>query len=417
VTGQTTTQTLVKRSDTLNRGSLSVGSDDGSSEIFIRGGVNVTGDLTVSGTSTLTGVVNAQNNVIIQGDTLLQGDLYTQKSAQMKSLLVDENEVISGNLIVSQGATIGGTTTISNDVTIAGKLTVGTVGKPGSVTTNLPLIVGGDLAIGSATTDYKFKLNGGTIECTTTSNVPNMKVSANSLRVEGRLILGENQALWGYDDAVGLANLLRISHSDIKDLIHLGFHDFPLQLYHAEWPGVSDKNITVIKSYISNGSRTEMKELLAYISDLNNITGKLNVSQRTTTQSLTVSSDASISGSLTVGSGPINGLQINGTLIVVNDAVNYNIIGKIDASSLTSGIIDSARLPPLQVTLYTYNAPAPTAAPNWCRIMTLTMSANRFTPLKFNILGSCPASGWPTYFDEDYYISLHVGEQTIHWEK
>jgi hypothetical protein len=110
-------------------------------------------------------------------------------------------------------------------------------------------------------------------------------------------------------------NLLRITHSDIKDLIHLGFHDFPLQLYHAEWPGVSDKNITVLKSYISNGSRTEMKELLAYISDLNNITGNLTVSQRTTTQSLTVSSDATISGSLVVGSGPINGLQINGTLV------------------------------------------------------------------------------------------------------
>jgi hypothetical protein len=121
---------------------------------------------------------------------------------------------------------------------------------------------------------------------------------------------------------------------------------------------------------------------------------------------LTVSSDATISGSLSVGSGPSSGLQIKGSLIVVNDAVNYNIMGKIDASSITSGTIESARLPPLQINLYTYNAPAPTTAPNWCRIMTITMSANRFTPLKSNILGSRPASGWPTYFDEDYYIQF-----------
>jgi hypothetical protein len=79
---------------------------------------------------------------------------------------------------------------------------------------------------------------------------------------------------------------------------------------------------------------------------------------------------------------------------------------KIDASSITSGTIDLARLPPLQINSYTYNAPAPTAAPNWCRIMTITMSANRFTPLEFNILGSRPALGWPTYFDDNYYIQF-----------
>jgi hypothetical protein len=154
----------------------------------------------------------------------------------------------------------------------------------------------GNLTVGSAATDYKLKLNGGTIECTSTSNVPNIKVTANSLRVEGNLILGENQALFGYDNLVGLVNLLRITHSDVKDLIHLGFHDFPLQLYHAGWSGVSDRNIIVMKSYISNGNRVEMKELLAYISELNNITGDLNVSKKTTTQLLRVSSDATISG-------------------------------------------------------------------------------------------------------------------------
>jgi hypothetical protein len=172
----------------------------------------------VSGSSSLTGVVTAQNNVIVQGETVLQGNFYTQASAQMKSPMVGENEVVSGNLIVSQ------------DVTIAGGLTVGTVGKPSSVTTNIPLNVKGDLSIGSASTDYQLKLNGGLIQCTPSgiNNIPNMKVSANSLRVEGNLILGENLALWSYDDLVGLVNLLRISHSDVKDLIHPGYHDFPL---------------------------------------------------------------------------------------------------------------------------------------------------------------------------------------------
>jgi hypothetical protein len=56
-----------------------------------------------------------------------------------------------------------------------------------------------------------------------------------------------------------------------------------------------------MKSYTSNGSRIEVKELLAYVSDLNNITGDLKVTGRTTTQALTVGVEAIISGSLVAG--------------------------------------------------------------------------------------------------------------------
>jgi hypothetical protein len=226
-------------------------------------------------------------------------------------------------------------------------------------------------------------------------------------------------------------------------LIHLGFHDFPLQLYHAEWPGVSDKNITVIKSYISNGSRTEMKELLAYISDLNNITGNLNVSQRTTTQSLTVSSDASISGSLTVGSGPINGLHINGTLIAMNDAlvagsltvygnvvgnpnttISNNLVvngditcnkisGNVDASSITSGMVNSARLPNLNNFNY-YASGGGITGPSWCKIITIYKPNEIYGPIKFNIIGARgQASGWSPNFDEDYYIRVRYNGTTV----
>jgi hypothetical protein len=37
--------------------------------------------------------------------------------------------------------------------------------------------------------------------------------------------------------------------------------------------------------------------------------------------------------------------------------------------------------------------------------MTITLG-NKFIPFKFNILGSRPASGWGTWFDEDYYIQF-----------
>jgi hypothetical protein len=194
----------------------------------------------------------------------------------------------------------------------------------------------GNLTIGSTQSSYQLRLNGGLVECAPTgiNNVPNMKITANSLRVEGMLVSGENQALWGFDDVVGLVNLLRISHSDVKDLIYLGFHDFLLQLYHAEWTGVSDKNITVMKSYISNGSRTEVKELLAYVSDLNSITGNLAVTGRTTTQALTVGVEAIISGSMVVGSGPTTMLQVNGAFMAINDA---SIGGNLTANGNISG--------------------------------------------------------------------------------
>jgi hypothetical protein len=54
-----------------------------------------------------------------------------------------------------------------------------------------------------------------------------MKITTNSLRIESDLILVENTALLGYGDVICLVNLMRLTHNDIKDTIHVGFHDFP----------------------------------------------------------------------------------------------------------------------------------------------------------------------------------------------
>jgi hypothetical protein len=78
----------------------------------------------------------------------------------------------------------------------------------------------------------------------------------------------------------------------------------------------------------------------------------------------------------------------------------------MDASNITSGTIDPARIPPPN-NLYTYSANAPQDFnPSWTRIMTIDKTTGgRFTPLRFNILGSRGnVSGWPPNFDEDYYL-------------
>jgi hypothetical protein len=148
---------------------------------------------------------------------------------------------------------------------------------------------------------------------------------------------------------------------------------------------------------------------------LNNITGDLKVTGRTTTQALTVGVEAIIGGVIALGTyeDPSSAVLIYSPLVTMNDAslggnltVNGNVSGKIDASNITSGTIDSARLPSSQVNSFTYGIPAGSSSPNWCRIMTINITSGRFSPFKFSVLGSRPASGWPPYFDEDYYIQF-----------
>jgi hypothetical protein len=266
--------------------------------------------------------------------TVLIGDITYLFDLVLDSHAVSSVNAKTGHVVIGISDIAGLQTEIDNshfNGNLVGDLTVS--GVPSlSGSTN----IGGDLNTGDNITAHKLRLGGGLIECS--GAVPNMKITANSLRVEGRLILGENQTLWGSDDVTGLVNLMRITHSGIKDVIHLGFHDFSLQLYHAEWTGVSDKNITVMKSYVdANNSRVEKKEQLAYVSDLNNITGDLKVSQRTTTDALTVSTEAIINGRVLIA----DSLIIYKNLTVVGD-----IAGKIDASNITSGVIDQQRLPP-----------------------------------------------------------------------
>jgi hypothetical protein len=81
----------------------------------------------------------------------------------------------------------------------------------------------------------------------------------------------------------------------------VGFHDFPLQFYHAEWTGVSSKNIAAKKSFIGpTNNRIEVDEELAYRSDLNSITGGLNVT-----------GDTRINGDFTVGSAGVTNKQVH----------------------------------------------------------------------------------------------------------
>jgi cytoskeletal protein CcmA (bactofilin family) len=141
---------------------------------------------------------------------------------------------------------------------------------------------------------------------------------------------------------------------------------------------------------------------------------------------LTVMGDTEILGNLVVGKeiaalGKIEAsldIQANGAIIadggfqgdsayIKNDlSVGGRIYGQMVASGITSGTIDPARLPSLNSS-YTYSANSPQDFnPSWTRIMTIDKTTGgRFTPLKFNILGSRGvASGWPPNFDEDYYL-------------
>jgi hypothetical protein len=136
--------------------------------------------------------------------------------------------------------------------------------------------------------------------------------------------------------------------------------------------------------------------------------------------------DTEILGNLVVGKeiaalGKIEAssdIQANGAIIadggfqgdsayIKNDlSVGGRIYGQMDASGITSGTINPARLPSLNSS-YTYSANAPQDFnPSWTRIMTIDKTTGgRFTPLKFNILGSRGiASSWPPNFDEDYYL-------------
>jgi hypothetical protein len=114
------------------------------------------------------------------------------------------------------------------------------------------------------------------------------------------------------------------------------------------------------------------------------------------------SSDIQASGAIIADGG----FQGDSAYIKNDLSVGGRIYGQIDASGITSGTIDPARLPPLN-SLYSYSANAPhDFIPSWTRIFTIDKTTGgRFTPLKFNILGSRGiASGWPPNFDEDYYL-------------
>jgi hypothetical protein len=136
-----------------------------------------------------------------------------------------------------------------------------------------------------------------------------------------------------------------------------------------------------------------------------------------------------ISGSFVLGSGPSNALQISGSLIVVNDAMisgnltiykNLQVMGtisgdvnvaNIDSTNITSGTINSARLPPpydLQYFPADYQAGRPPDSnPRWIRIATITKNTNEYVPIKFNIIGGMGSGGpygWGATFDEVYYL-------------
>jgi hypothetical protein len=128
-------------------------------------------------------------------------------------------------------------------------------------------------------------------------------------------------------------------------------------------------------------------------------------------------------GSATVGTaGKGNGLIVNGIIQINNDGYDASLvvngglqglklytIGGIDVgggSIVRGDLTVQGNLSASNVNmLYTYAAPSASTSPNWCRIMTITLS-NKFIPFKFNILGSRPTSGWGTWFDEDYYIQF-----------
>jgi hypothetical protein len=130
-------------------------------------------------------------------------------------------------------------------------------------------------------------------------------------------------------------------------------------------------------------------------------------------------------GSATVGTaGKGNGLIVNGIIQINNDGYDASLvvngglqglklytIGGIDVGggSIVRGDLTvqgnlNADINASNVNIsYTYTAPSSSTSPNWCRIMTIGITS-RFSPFKFSIIGSRPASGWRTWFDEEYYI-------------
>jgi hypothetical protein len=186
-----------------------------------------------------------------------------------------------------------------------------------------------------------------------------------------------------------------------------------------------------MKSLLVN-QNAAVSENLTVIKDTN-VSVNLNVSKKTTTQTLAVSADAVISGSLSAGSGPANGLQVNGVLMAMSDAMvsdnltvykNLQVMGNIsgnvnvtniDATDITNVTINSARLPPPYDLQYYaadyYVALSPNGVsdttPTWTRIATITKNTNEYVPIKFNIIGGMGSGstlGWGASFDEDYYI-------------
>jgi cytoskeletal protein CcmA (bactofilin family) len=151
---------------------------------------------------------------------------------------------------------------------------------------------------------------------------------------------------------------------------------------------LSAKNMTLGNDMLVKGDST--------FSHNARVNGNLTVDRYIYGHTATFDADTSYQGNLTVGSSTNNNKKVymySSTTFDNNLTINKNltVLGTLNANLNLS---------------YTYTAPSASTSPNWCRIMTINMTSNRFTPLKFSILGSRPASGWPPYFDEDYYIQF-----------
>jgi hypothetical protein len=115
--------------------------------------------------------------------------------------------------------------------------------------------------------------------------------------------------------------------------------------------------------------------------------------------------DAMVGDNLTV----YKNLQVMSTI-----SGNVNVTN-IDATNITSGTINSARLPPpydLQYYPADYHASSSPngvndTTPTWTRISTITKNTNEYVPIKFNIIGGMGSGGtygWGANIDEDYYL-------------
>jgi hypothetical protein len=149
---------------------------------------------------------------------------------------------------------------------------------------------------------------------------------------------------------------------------------------------LSGKNMTLGNNMLVKGDSTFSHDA--------RVNGNLTVDGYIYGHAATFDADTSYQGSLTVGSTTNNSKQVNvysPTTIDNNVTINKNltVLGTLNANINIS---------------YTYTARSASTSPNWCRIMTINMISSRFSPLKFNILGSRPASGWGTWFDGDYYF-------------